>query len=146
MGNRLYVGNIPFAATNESLAEYFSQAGKVTEASVMMDKFTGRSRGFAFVTMGTDAEAANAISMFHGKAFEGRPITVNEAKPREERAAGGGGFGGGGGRGPGGGGGRGFGGGGGRGGGDRPPRRDSGGGGGGGRDRGERRGGFARDE
>ena len=95
MGNRLYVGNIPFAATNESLADYFSQAGTVTEASVMMDKFTGRSRGFAFVTMASDAEAANAISMFHGKAYEGRPITVNEAKPREERPAGGGGFGGG---------------------------------------------------
>jgi RNA recognition motif-containing protein len=136
MGNRLYIGNIPFAATNESLTQYFSQAGTVTEASVMIDKFTGRSRGFAFVTMATDAEAANAISMFHGKAFEGRPITVNEAKPREERPAGGG-FGGGG-RGPGGGG---------RGGGrgDRPPRREFGGGGGG-RDRGERRGGFGREE
>lgn len=132
MGNRLYIGNIPFAATNESLTQYFSQAGTVTEASVMIDKFTGRSRGFAFVTMATDAEAANAISMFHGKAFEGRPITVNEAKPREERPAGGG-FGGGG-----------RGGGGGRDRGDRPPRRDFGGGGG--RDRGERRGGFGRDE
>ncbi len=121
MGNRLYVGNIPFAATNESLTDYFSQAGTVTEAAVMMDKFTGRSRGFAFITMATDAEAANAISMFNGKAYEGRPITVNEAKPREERPAGGG-FGGG----RSGGGGRGFGGGG--GGRDRPPRRDSGGG------------------
>lgn len=138
MGNRLYVGNIPFAATNESLTQYFSQAGTVTEASVMIDKFTGRSRGFAFVTMATDAEAANAISMFHGKAYEGRPITVNEAKPREERPAGGGGFGGGG-RGPGGGG-RGFGGGG-RERGDRPPRRDFGGGG-----RGGGRGGHERDE
>lgn len=124
MGNRLYVGNIPFAATNESLTQYFSQAGKVTEASVMIDKFTGRSRGFAFVTMASDAEAANAIAMFHGKAYEGRPITVNEAKPREERPAGGGGFGGGrpsGGRGFGGGGGS-------RERGDRPPRRDFGGG------------------
>lgn len=138
MGNRLYVGNVPFAATNETLTAYFSQAGTVTDVSVMIDKFTGRSRGFAFVTMASDADAANAISMFHGKAFEGRPITVNEAKPREERPAGGG-FGGA--RGPGGGGGRGFGGGGG-GRGDRPPRRDSGGG----RDRGERRGGYERDE
>jgi len=128
MGNRLYVGNIPFAATNESLTQYFSQAGTVTEVAVMIDKFTGRSRGFAFVTMATDAEAANAISMFHGKAYEGRPITVNEARPREERPAGGGG----GGRGPGGG--RGFGGG--RGRGDRPPRRDFGGG---------SRGGYERD-
>lgn len=132
MGTRLYIGNIPFAASNESLTQYFSQAGTVAEASIMIDKFTGRSRGFAFVTMATEAEAANAISMFHGKAFEGRPITVTEAKPREERPAGGG-FGGG--RGPGGGGG---------GRGDRPPRRESGGGGG--RDRGERRGGFGRDE
>jgi len=137
MGNRLYVGNIPFAATNESLTQYFSQAGTVTDASVMIDKFTGRSRGFAFVTMATDAEAANAVSMFHGKAYEGRPITVSEAKPREERPAGGGGFGGGRGSGGGGGGGR-----------DRPPRREFGGGGGGGRDRerGERRGGYGRDE
>lgn len=135
MGNRLYVGNIPFAATNESLTQYFSQAGTVSEVAVMIDKFTGRSRGFAFVTMATDAEAANAISMFHGKAYEGRPITVNEAKPREERPAGGGGFGGGG-RGPGGG--RGFGGG---SRGDRPPRRDSGGGG-----RGGGRGGYERGE
>jgi len=90
MGNRLYVGNIAFAATNESLAEYFSQAGTVTEAAVMIDKVTGRSRGFAFITLATNAEAANAISMFHGKACEGRPITVNEARPREERPAGGG--------------------------------------------------------
>ena len=141
MGNRLYIGNIPFAATNESLTQYFSQAGTVTDVQVMIDKFTGRSRGFAFVTMASDADAANAISMFHGKAYEGRPITVNEARPREERPAGGGFGGGGGGRGPGGGG-RGFGGG--RDRGDRPPRRESGGGGG--RERGERRSSFERDE
>ena len=110
MGNRLYVGNVPFAATNETLTDYFSQAGAVTDVQIMLDKFTGRSRGFAFVTMGTDAEAQNAISMFHGKAYEGRPLTVNEARPREERAPSGPrenrGFGGGGGRG------------------DRGPRRD----------------------
>jgi cold-inducible RNA-binding protein len=102
MGNRLYVGNVPFAATNETLTDYFSQAGAVTDCQIMIDKFTGRSRGFAFVTMGTDAEAQNAISMFHEKAYEGRPLTVNEARPREERPASSGpreprGFGGGGG-------------------------------------------------
>lgn len=130
MGNRLYVGNIPFAATNETLTDLFAQAGAVTDVQIMIDKFTGRSRGFAFVTMATDAEAQNAISMFHGKPYEGRPITVNEARPREERPAGGGreprSFGGGGGGFGGGGGGRGgFG-----GGRDRGPRRDFGGGGG----------------
>lgn len=105
MGNRLYVGNIPFAATNESLTDLFSSAGAVTDVQVMMDKFTGRSRGFAFVTMGTDEDAQNAINMFHGKNHEGRPLTVNEARPREEREGGGGGgrgFGGGGGGGRGG--------------------------------------------
>lgn len=91
MGNKLYVGNIPFAATNESLTDYFSQAGAVTEVQVMLDKFTGRSRGFAFVTMASDADAQNAISMLHGKGYEGRPLTVNEARPREERPAGSGG-------------------------------------------------------
>jgi cold-inducible RNA-binding protein len=122
MGNRLYVGNIPFAATNESLQEFFAQAGSVTDVQVMVDKMTGRSRGFAFVTMATDADAQSAIDMFNGKPCEGRPITVNEARPREERPAGGG-------REP-----RSFGGGGGRGGG----RRDSRGGG-------DRRGGYDRE-
>jgi cold-inducible RNA-binding protein len=130
MGNRLYVGNIPFAATNESLSDYFSQAGAVTDVQIMMDKFTGRSRGFAFVTMAGDAEAQNAISMFHGKPYEGRPLTVNEARPREERPAGGprrdfGGGGGGGREGRGFGGGRSF------DRGDRGGRREFGGGGGG---------------
>ena len=104
MGTRLYVGNVPFAATKETLTDYFAQAGAVTDCQIMIDKFTGRSRGFAFVTMGTDAEAQNAISMFHEKAYEGRPLTVNEARPRAERPASSGpreprGFGGGGGRG-----------------------------------------------
>jgi cold-inducible RNA-binding protein len=89
MGNRLYVGNVPFAATNESLTQHFSQAGAVTDVQIMMDKFTGRSRGFAFVTMGTDADAQNAISQLHGQPCEGRPLTVTEARPREERPAGG---------------------------------------------------------
>jgi len=111
MGNRLYVGNVPFAATNESLTQHFSQAGTVTDVQIMMDKFTGRSRGFAFVTMATDADAQNAISQLHGQPCEGRPLSVNEARPREERPAGGprrdfggGGFAGGGGGGGGGGG------------------------------------------
>jgi RNA recognition motif-containing protein len=85
MGNRLYVGNVPFAATNESLTQHFSQAGTVTDVQIMMDKFTGRSRGFAFVTMGSDGDAQNAISQLHGQPCEGRPLTVTEARPREER-------------------------------------------------------------
>jgi RNA recognition motif-containing protein len=138
MGNKLYVGNLSFNTTETDLQDFFAQAGPVTEVMLVQDKFTGKSRGFAFVTMGSDADAQNAITQFHGKPFDGRNLTVNEARPREERpggGGGGGGYGGGGGRGGGGGGGgRGGygGGGGGRGGG--------GGGGGGGRsDRGDRR-------
>jgi RNA recognition motif-containing protein len=121
MGNKLYVGNLSFEATEIDLQDLFSEAGTVTEAALMQDKFTGKSRGFAFVTMGTDEEAQKAISLFHGKTHHGRPLTVNEARPREERGGGGGGGGyrGGGGR-------RDYGGGGGGG------RRDYGGGGGGG--------------
>jgi RNA recognition motif-containing protein len=138
MGNKLYVGNLSFNTTETDLQDFFAQAGPVTEVMLVQDKFTGKSRGFAFVTMGSDADAQNAITQFHGKPFDGRNLTVNEARPREERPGGGGGGygGGGGGRGGGGGGGgRGGygGGGGGRGGG-------GGGGGGGGRgDRGDRR-------
>jgi RNA recognition motif-containing protein len=129
MGNKLYVGNLSFEATEIDLQDLFSEAGTVTEAALMQDKFTGKSRGFAFVTMSTDEEAQKAISLFHGKTHHGRPLTVNEARPREDRGGGGGG---GGYRGGGGGGGgrRDYGGGGGGGGGG---RRDYGGGGGGGR-------------
>lgn len=137
MGNKLYVGNLSFNTTETDLQDFFAQAGPVTEVMLVQDKFTGKSRGFAFVTMGSDADAQNAITQFHGKPFDGRNLTVNEARPREERPPGGGGGGYGGGRGGGGGGGGrggyGGGGGGGRGG-------YGGGGGGGGRgDRGDRR-------
>ncbi len=127
MGNKLYVGNLSFNTTETELQDLFAQAGVVSEVVLMQDKFTGKSRGFAFVTMASDAEATTAITQFNGKTVDGRPLTVNEARPREERAGGGGGGGyrggGGGGRGGGGGGYGGGGGGGGRGGG-RGERRD----------------------
>jgi RNA recognition motif-containing protein len=124
MGTKLYVGNLSFNTTENELQELFSQAGPVQEVTLMQDKFTGKSRGFAFVTMTSEQDAQSAISKFNGQTVEGRPLTVNEARPREARPPGGGG-GGGGGRGYGGGGG-GYGGGGGGGG-------YGGGGGGGGR-------------
>ena len=102
MGTKLYVGNLPFNTTENELQELFSQAGAVQEVMLMQDKFTGKSRGFAFVTMASEQDAQNAISKMNGQAIEGRPLTVNEARPREQRAGGGGG---GGGRGYGGGGG-----------------------------------------
>src|SRR5256885_9282116 len=98
MGTKLYVGNLPFNTTENELQELFSQAGAVQEVTLMQDRFTGKSRGFAFVTMGTDEEAQNAISKFNGHTMDGRPMTVNEARPREQRPPGGGGGGGGGGR------------------------------------------------
>ncbi len=84
MAKKLYVGNLSYGTTSESLKAGFEKAGSVVEASVLMDKMTGRSRGFGFVTM-EDAAAMNAISMFDGKDFEGRAIKVNEARPMEER-------------------------------------------------------------
>ncbi|MGI8836800.1 MAG: RNA recognition motif domain-containing protein [Pyrinomonadaceae bacterium] len=127
MGTKLYVGNLSFRTTSEELRDAFAAAGTVESASVIEDRDTGRSRGFAFVEMATAEEAAAAIEQFNGKDFGGRNLTVNEAKPRADRGGGGGGrggYGGGGGRGGyGGGGGRGGGGGGGdRGGFDREPR------------------------
>jgi len=123
MGNKLYVGNLPFNTTENELQELFAQAGTVQEVMLMQDKFTGKSRGFAFVTMGSDQDAQNAISKFNGHTMENRALTVNEARPRESRPpGGGGGYGGGGGGGGygggGGGGGRG------RGNGGGGPRRD----------------------
>ena len=115
MGTKLYVGNLSFNTTENELQELFAQAGAVQEVTLMQDKFTGKSRGFAFVTMSSEEEAQNAISKFNGQTIEGRPLTVNEARPREQRPPGGGG--GGRGYGGGGGGGRGYGGGGGGGGG-----------------------------
>src|SRR5258708_39413937 len=108
MGTKLYVGNLSFNTTENELQELFAQAGAVQEVTLMQDKFTGKSRGFAFVTMGSEQDAQNAISKFNGQTIEGRPLTVNEARPREARPPGGGGRGyggGGGGRGGGGGGG-----------------------------------------
>src|SRR6267378_259175 len=123
MGTKLYVGNLSFRTTAEELRDAFASAGTVESASVIEDRDTGRSRGFAFVEMATAEEAATAIEQFNGKDFGGRNLTVNEAKPREDR----GGRGGGGGRGGyggnrGGGGGRGGGYGGGGGGRDNSPR------------------------
>ena len=109
MATKLYVGNLSFRTTSEDLREAFASVGTVESATVIEDRDTGRSRGFGFVEMATPEEAAAAIEQFNGKDLGGRNLTVNEAKPRTERAGGGGGRGGyGGGRGDygGGGGGR----------------------------------------
>lgn len=117
MGNRLYVGNLTFSTTEHVLRDAFASIGEVTEATVVSDRETGRSRGFGFVVMGTDELAQEAISQMNGYVLDGRPLRVNEAEERKPRAGGGGGRGGFGGGGGGGGGGRGgFGGGGGGGG------------------------------
>lgn len=97
MAARLFVGNLPFTTTENDLQDYFAQAGPVTAVNIMQDRATGRSRGFAFVEMGSQDDATKAITMFHQKDFQGRALTVNEARPREERPAGGRGGGGGGG-------------------------------------------------
>ena len=138
MAKNIYVGNLPYSTTGDDLVELFSTYGTVTTGQVIIDKFSGRSRGFGFVEMASDNEADAAISGLNGQQYGARPLTVNEARPREERPDGGGGGGGrggfgggggGGGYGGGGGGGRGFSGYGGGGGG----RSDRGGGYGGGR-------------
>jgi RNA recognition motif-containing protein len=146
VGNKLYVGNLAYSVRDDSLMQAFSSFGSVTSAKVMMDRETGRSKGFGFVEMGSDAEAQAAINGMNGQSLEGRAVVVNEARPREERPGGFGGGGGGrggyggGGRGGygGGGGGGGYGGGGGGGGyggggggGGRSPYGGGGGGGGG---------------
>ncbi len=118
MSNKLFVGNLSFQTTENDLQDAFAQHGTVVEANLMMDRMSGRPRGFGFVTMSTAEEAEKAIEALNGKDLGGRALTVNVARPREERTGGGGG-----------GGGRGYGGGGGGGGGG---RRDNGGGGGGG--------------
>jgi cold-inducible RNA-binding protein len=82
---RLYVGNLPFNITETDLQDRFEQFGSVTEVKIVMDQTSGRSRGFGFVTMGTAAEGAAAIAGLEGKDFEGRNLTVNEARPREDR-------------------------------------------------------------
>jgi hypothetical protein len=132
MGNKLYVGNLPYSFRDEDLQQAFAAHGSVSSAKVMMERDTGRSKGFGFVEMGSDAEAQAAINGMNGQQFGGRGLVVNEARPMEPRPprSGGGGFGGGGGGGYGGGAGGGRSGGGGYGGGAGGGR--SGGGGGGG--------------
>jgi len=155
MGTKLYVGNLPYSVRDSDLEQAFGQFGAVTSAKVMMERDTGRSKGFGFVEMGSDAEAQAAITGMNGQPLGGRSVVVNEARPMESRprgfggsGGGGGGYGGGGGGGGYGGGGGGYGGGG--GGGDRGGRSGGGGGyggggggygGGGGGDRGGRSGG-----
>src|SRR6185312_9458839 len=99
MGKKLYVGNLPFSATEQVLNDTFAQCGTVESAKIITDRDTGRSKGFGFVEMSTEAEAADAINKFNGADYEGRAMTVNEAKPMapRENRGGGGGFGGGGG-------------------------------------------------
>jgi RNA recognition motif-containing protein len=107
MAKNIYVGNLPWTSTADDLLALFQEHGKVTRAQVITDRETGRSRGFGFVEMENDSEAQKAIDALNGADYSGRPLTVNEAKPREDRGGGGGGrggYGGGGGRGPGGGG------------------------------------------
>jgi len=132
---KLYVGNLPFRSTEDELRDLFGQHGEVSSASIVMDRETGRSRGFAFVEMSDDGDAETAINALNGYSLGGRALVVNEARPREERPRGGGGGGGyrGGGGGGGYGGGRGGGGGGYGGGGRGGDRGGYGGGGGGGR-------------
>ena len=101
MGNKLYVGNLAYGVRDDGLLQAFAQFGTVTSAKVMMDRDTGRSKGFGFVEMGSDAEAQAAINGMNGQPLEGRAVVVNEARPREERPGGygggrsGGGYGGG---------------------------------------------------
>jgi RNA recognition motif-containing protein len=98
MGTKLYVGNLPFDVTEDDLRTMLSQHGPVNDIAVVMDKITGRARGFAFATMNTEDAAKAAITALNGKDWKGRALTVNEARPREERSGGGGGGYGGGGR------------------------------------------------
>lgn len=96
MATKLFVGNLVYNATENDLQDYFTQAGTVVSVNIMLDRATGRSRGFAFIEMGSEEDAKKAVTMFHQKDFQGRALTVNEARPREERPYGGGGGGGGG--------------------------------------------------
>lgn len=97
MGRRLYVGNLPYSASDASLRQLFEAHGSVTSAQVIMDRDTGRSKGFGFVEMGSDQEAQAAIAALNGHQLDGRPLTVNEARPKTEGGGGGGHRGGGGG-------------------------------------------------
>lgn len=94
MGKKLYVGNLPFSATDQILSDTFSQCGKVESAKIIIDRESGRSKGFGFVEMSTDSEAADAMSKFNGADYEGRAMTVSEARPmapRDKKGGGGGG-------------------------------------------------------
>ena len=91
MGKKLYVGNLPYSATEQILIDTFAECGTVESAKVITDRETGRSKGFAFVEMSTDEEAKNAITKFNGADWNGRPMTVNEARPMAPREGGGGG-------------------------------------------------------
>lgn len=85
MAKKLYVGGVPYSSTDASLKDAFSKAGNVVSATIIMDRMTGRSKGFGFVEMESDADAQAAIDMWNGKEFEGRNLTVNEARPMEPR-------------------------------------------------------------
>src|SRR5258708_31775405 len=98
MNKKLYVGNLPYNTTEAQVRELFGQAGEITEVALITDRETGRPKGFGFVEMATVEGAQEAIKRFNGYSLENRNLTVNEARPREERSGGGGGFGGGGGR------------------------------------------------
>lgn len=91
MANKLFVGSLSFNVTDQALSDAFAQAGTVVSAKVIMDRMTGRSKGFGFVEMGSQEEANKAIEMWNGKALDGRPVVVNEARPMEPRTGGGGG-------------------------------------------------------
>ena len=92
MAKKLYVGGLPYKTSNDELKSHFEQAGQVSSATIIMDKMTGRSKGFGFVEMENDADADKAISMFNGQDYDGRNLTVNEARPMEARPQSGGGF------------------------------------------------------
>lgn len=91
MGTRLYVGNLPFDICEADIRELFETVGTVADCNLIVDKFTNKSRGFAFVEMASKDDATKAIAEYNGKDYKGRPLTVNEARPREERERGGGG-------------------------------------------------------
>jgi RNA recognition motif-containing protein len=95
MATKLYIGGVSYSTTDDGLRDAFAQAGNVVSAKIIIDKMTGRSRGFGFVEMGSDEDAQKAISLWNGKELEGRTLTVNEARPLEERAPRSGGNGGG---------------------------------------------------
>jgi RNA recognition motif-containing protein len=94
MAKKLYVGGLPYSTTEDELRDAFAGAGSVTSATIIMDRMSGRSKGFGFVEMSSDEEAQKAVDMMNGKDFGGRTLTVNEARPMEERPRGGGGGGG----------------------------------------------------